>query len=249
MVDPPFPISHLHEGEQDRIREGQFNPYELSKLRQGENPWPRPKTAAGKRASEPRGRNLLDGLLDRLDIQKREEVLAREEALRSGDALSAPPPFQKRVYLWLKKYAGWAFVGAATVMASLGEYAVGIALLLLAFVAFAIQIYEWSGHVQRRWLLGLVKGVWLLGVVGMLLFFGAVFYKMKASKPWSNLLAHNEEDVGKTGPLPSPAGSASPLTPTPSVSPFGCAISVAFHSSSANERAPHKKNVATEQAV
>ena len=40
MVDPPFPISHLHQGEQSRIRAGDLSRDELAKIMRGENPWP-----------------------------------------------------------------------------------------------------------------------------------------------------------------------------------------------------------------
>jgi hypothetical protein len=39
MPDPPFSISHLHRGEQDRIREGRLNPYEQEMLAKNEDPW------------------------------------------------------------------------------------------------------------------------------------------------------------------------------------------------------------------
>ena len=116
------------------------------------------------------------------------------------------PPFQQ-VRNWLKRYAGWAFIGAATVMVGLGEYAVAEALLLFALVAFAIQIHEWSSHVKRRWVIRLVKGFWLIGVALMLIFFGAVFYKMMGSKPWSNLSPSNESRL-----VTQPAPTSSPVT-------------------------------------
>jgi hypothetical protein len=137
------------------------------------------------------------------------EVAADEKALRNSETkrgkLSPQPPpfFRKRVHSWFHRLAGWGFVGASIGTAGLGEYAVALGLLILAFVAFAIQIHAWSGHIQRRWLVGLVKGVWCLGVIGMLLFFGAVFYKMKASKPWSNLLARNEAEPSQSQPTPA----------------------------------------------
>jgi hypothetical protein len=42
MADPPFPISHLHQGEQDRIETGDLTRDERTKLMRGENPWPTP---------------------------------------------------------------------------------------------------------------------------------------------------------------------------------------------------------------
>lgn len=37
--DPPFPIDHLHEGERNRIRNGDLNPREQEMLAKGEDPW------------------------------------------------------------------------------------------------------------------------------------------------------------------------------------------------------------------
>lgn len=37
--EPPFPIGHLHKGEQDRIRNGDLNPTEREMLGKGEDPW------------------------------------------------------------------------------------------------------------------------------------------------------------------------------------------------------------------
>src|SRR5215204_4860620 len=42
MFDPPFDISHLHEGEQNRIRQGSLADHERAKLAKNENPWPNP---------------------------------------------------------------------------------------------------------------------------------------------------------------------------------------------------------------
>lgn len=37
--EPPFPIGHLHSGEQQRIRAGNLNSHELAMLAKGEDPW------------------------------------------------------------------------------------------------------------------------------------------------------------------------------------------------------------------
>src|SRR5260370_25669222 len=42
MADVPFDIGHLHQGEQDRIRDGQLTRDERDNLMRGENPWPKP---------------------------------------------------------------------------------------------------------------------------------------------------------------------------------------------------------------
>lgn len=95
--------------------------------------------------------------------------------------------FWQRVHRWLQALK-WAFVPAALAMAGLGEYLIGILLLVGAFVPFTIQIYEWPGFGKRRWQVRLVKVLWFASVTIMLLFFATVFYKMKGSRPWSNLL-------------------------------------------------------------
>jgi hypothetical protein len=105
------------------------------------------------------------------------------------------PSFWKRVREWWSRNGGWVFVGAATIMAGLGEYGVGIVLLLPAFVAFASQIYKWRGFGERRWVVRIVKAIWVLAVVVTLVFFGTVFRKMKQTKPWSNLLPTAQQNV------------------------------------------------------
>jgi hypothetical protein len=102
--------------------------------------------------------------------------------------------FWKRVHQWLQKLK-WAFVPAAIIMAGLGEYAIGIALSIGAVVPFTLQICEWPGFGERKWLVRVVKALWLVGVAAMLIFFVTVFYKMKASKPWSNLLPTSQQNV------------------------------------------------------
>lgn len=148
-------------------------------------------------ANRPHVDHMISDILD--------QALRKEDRMRVNPDLaepSNPQGFRNRAYSWLKRYAGWAFVGAAIGMAGLGEYAVGMALLIVAFFAFAIQIFEWTGHFKRKWMLGLVKAVWFLSVAGMLVFFVAVFHKMKQSKPWSNLLP--EAVAPDSGQLPSP---------------------------------------------
>lgn len=54
-----FSISHLHEGEQNRIRARQFNSYEQSKILQGENPWPAPGSPKRVRPPTPDNSNIL----------------------------------------------------------------------------------------------------------------------------------------------------------------------------------------------
>ena len=108
------------------------------------------------------------------------------------------PSFWQRLREWLMKHPGWAFVGAATIMAGLGEYAIGIALLPAALVAFAVHIYEWPGLIQRKWVTRIVRIIWLLGVVVLLGFFGTVFYRMKGSKSWSNLLPNVQQRGSNT---------------------------------------------------
>lgn len=179
-----------------------------------------------------RQRREEDLLRERQRLVEREEQLQQSASARrildatreqrpaesAASGQSSPPPapiFRKRVHSWFQRYAGWAFVGASIGMASIAEYAVAIVLLVVAFVPFAIQIHEWSGHIQRRWLLGIVKGIWCVGVIGMLLFFGVAFYKMKASKPWSNLLAGSEAPPAANH-TPTPAAQVSePIADTP----------------------------------
>ncbi len=105
-----------------------------------------------------------------------------------------PVTFWKRVHQWLQNLK-WAFVPAAIIMAGLGEYAIGIALLIGAVVPFTLRICEWPGFGERKWLVRVVKALWLVGVAAMLIFFVTVFYKMKASKPWSNLLPTPRQNV------------------------------------------------------
>lgn len=44
LFDPPFDISHLHEGERNRIEQGALYPTEMAKLRNNQNPWPSPQS-------------------------------------------------------------------------------------------------------------------------------------------------------------------------------------------------------------
>ncbi len=122
------------------------------------------------------------------------------------------PSFWGRAKSWLKRNPGWVFVGGSLAMAGIGEYLVAELVLVFSFVAFAIQIHEWSSHIKKRWVAVLVKGFWLIGVALMLIFFGAVFYKLKGAKTWSNLLSKDEV----TATLPSHSVPASLL---PSMSP------------------------------
>jgi hypothetical protein len=117
-------------------------------------------------------------------------------ALLKQEHPSKPLGFWQRVHRWLKALR-WASVPAALTLAGLGEYLIGILLLIGAVVPFTIQIHEWPGFGKRRWRVELVKVLWFALVIAMLLFFATVFYKMKGSRPWSNL-------------LPTPAETAQP---------------------------------------
>jgi hypothetical protein len=151
-----------------------------------------------------RPKSGMQGLRDEVDraskvMGEAAELLRHKTPKPPADELSTRnksddphPSFFGRTKSWLKRNPGWVFVGGSLAMAGAGEYLVAEAVLLFAFVAFAMQISEWSSHIKERWVVLLVKGLWLTGVVLMLMFFGAVFYKMKGPKPWSNLLTQDD---------------------------------------------------------
>lgn len=144
-----------------------------------------------------------DGLSAALDI-KPEAVVSNPRLITSTRARN-----------WLRRFAGWAFIGAATAMVQIGEFLVAEGLLILALSAFAVQIYEWSGHIERKWLERVMKTLWVAAVILLIVFFGGVFYKQKGSKPWTNLISNPA--VTPT-PMPTPTLTPTP-TPTPAVTP------------------------------
>jgi hypothetical protein len=126
-------------------------------------------------------------------------------------------PSAKRLsFNWVRRLAGWGQVGVALALAQISEYAVAMAFLLAAFVAFSFHILEWTGFGNRKWLVRLVKALWFAGVIVMLSYLGTVFYKMERKNGWSNLRPNTQQSVpAQQAELPS--ASPSVASPSPSV--------------------------------
>jgi hypothetical protein len=101
-------------------------------------------------------------------------------------------------------------------MVQINEYAIALILLALSAVALAVQIYDWTGFKERRELTGAFKTVGFLFVAALLIFWAALFVKIKGSKPWSNLLLNEGQPLAQSQPTPAPPQTPNP-TPHPTV--------------------------------
>ena len=91
-------------------------------------------------------------------------------------------------FKWLRAFAPLGITGASIVAVdSLQEYAIGIALLVLAFGGFAAQIHEWKGVEGRRTLTLISKSILWTITAFILILLAVVYVKLKGPKAWSNI--------------------------------------------------------------
>jgi hypothetical protein len=111
---------------------------------------------------------------------------------------------------WLKKYAWLGFFGGAVAMVQINEYAIAVLLLAFSALALYVQIFDWKGFPERRELTGGLKAFGFLFVAGLLIFWVALFIRIKGSKPWSNIFLEEGPPVSQLQQTPSPT-----ITPAP----------------------------------
>src|SRR6266542_1850262 len=107
MVDPPFSISHLHQGEQSRIRAGDLSRDELAKIMRGENPWPQYAKDSGTSEQPPAESDrdirlsVEDNTVTPQDIQLPvadafDPIRDTPQANRNSESMDPPPTAESR---------------------------------------------------------------------------------------------------------------------------------------------------------
>ena len=96
--------------------------------------------------------------------------------------------FSASAVKWIRKLASLGLAGASIVaIDSLQEYAIGILLLVLAFIGFTVQIHDWKGVEGKRVVTRISKAVLWATTALILILLAAVYVKLKGQKPWSNI--------------------------------------------------------------
>jgi len=106
-----------------------------------------------------------------------------------------------------KKFGALGLLVWAVAMIQVGEYALAGGLLILASVAFCFQIHDWKGIRKRPALTKTIRLMSLVGIALALVFCGVVLFKVKASKPWSNVLIKNDHREEKINTPDTPVNS------------------------------------------